>query len=272
MSPQNRSLEGKVVMVVGAGSQGAGWSNGSACAAVYARHAAAVVCVDNVAQRAEEIAQIISGEGGKALAFRADATKEEDVQSVVARATAEAGRLDVLHNNVGGASPAQTPDRGTVEDWNRDLALNLTSAYLAIRASVPVFRRQGGGVITNISSLVAVRFLARPMIGYSVSKAAVEALTRNCAYAYGRDNIRVNCIRIGFSETPLVLNGFGAHSLSEAEREAALDKTRAKVPLRREHGDPFDVANAALFLASDAAKHISGAILNVDGALECAPI
>jgi NAD(P)-dependent dehydrogenase (short-subunit alcohol dehydrogenase family) len=272
MNLQSTSLEGKTVMVVGAGSQGAGWSNGSACAAMYARQGATVVCVDNIAQRADDIAHVITDEGGRAFAFRADATNEAEVQSVVARATVETGRLDVLHNNVGGASPAQTPDRGTLEDWNRDLALNLTSVYLAIRTSVPVFRQQGGGVITNISSLVAVRFLARPMVGYSVSKAAVEALTRNCAYAYGRDNIRVNCIRIGFSETPLVLSGLRASSLSDAEKEAALDKTRAKVPLRREHGDPFDVANAAVFLASDAAKHISGAILNVDGALECAPI
>jgi len=259
-------------MVVGAGSQGAGWSNGSACAVTYARHGASVVCVDNVAVRAEQTAQIIVGEGGRAFAFRADATNEEEMQSVVARAIAETGHLDVLHNNVGASGPAKTPDQGTLDDWNRDLSINLTSAYLGIRAAVPVFRRQGAGVITNTSSLIAVRFLARPMVGYSVAKAAVEALTRNCAYAYGRDNIRVNCIRIGFSETPLALSAVRASAMSDAQKEAELDKTRAKVPLRRQHGDAFDAANAAAFLASDAARHISGAILNVDGALECAPI
>jgi hypothetical protein len=266
------SLEGKTVLVIGAGSRGSDWSNGSACSAVYARELATVICVDNIAQRAEETAHIIAGEGGKAIALRADATNEDDVQAAVARAVAETGRLDVIHNNVGLPGADRTPDQGTLEDWNHTLTLNLTTAYLGMRASVPIFRRQGGGAIINTSSLFAVRFVARPTVAYTVAKAGVEALTRSCAAAYGRDNIRVNCIRIGFSETPLALSAINSSALSDAKKEEALEKSRSKVPLRQQHGSPFDVAHAAAFLASDAAAHISGAILNVDGGLECAPI
>lgn len=127
-------------------------------------------------------------------------------------------------------------------------------------------------MITNISSLMSTRFLRRPSVAYTASKAAVEALTRSCAAAYGRDNIRVNCIRIGFSETPLITLPLEWAGLSEEQQQAEMDKSRRKVPLRGEHGDGFDVGNAAVFLASDEAKYISGAILNVDGALEAAPI
>ena len=153
--------------------------------------------------------------------------------------------------------------------WRREMDQTLMSAYLGTRCAVPLMRERGGGVITNTSSVLAVRFLRRPETAYSTAKAAVEGMTRACAAAYGRDNIRVNCIRIGFSETPLILDALAG--LPEDEREARLARSRAKVPLGR-HGDAFDVGRAAVFLASDEAAYVSGVILNVDGGLECAPV
>jgi NAD(P)-dependent dehydrogenase (short-subunit alcohol dehydrogenase family) len=265
-------LDGRTAVVMGAGSLAAGWGNGKAAAVAYAREGAGVVCADHVLERAEETARLIVGEGGDAIALRADATREDDVVDVVAQALARFGRLDVMHNNVGVGGIGGTPDEIAPHDWDREIAQNLTTAYLGIRCAVPAMREQGGGAITNISSLLAVRFLRRPSVPYTASKAAVEALTRSCAVAYGRDNIRVNCIRVGFSETPLLRAGLDASPLSEEQKEIEMQKSRRKVPLRGEHTDPFDIAAAAVFLASDAAKHITGVILNVDGGLECAPV
>ena len=263
-------LESKVAVVMGAGSVGAGVGNGKACAVSYAREGAAVVCVDYDLDRAAETVAVITGEGGRATALRADATVEGDVAAVMDAAVSEFGRLDIVHSNVGAGGVMGPPDQVTPDQWQREIDINLTTAYLGIRCGVPHLRQGGGGVIINTSSLLAVRFLRRPSVPYTVAKAAVEAMTRACALAYGPDNIRVNCIRIGFSETPLITTPL--ERLSEEQREAALNKSRAKVPLRGEHTDPFDIGRAAVFLASDDARHITGEILNVDGGLDCAPI
>jgi NAD(P)-dependent dehydrogenase (short-subunit alcohol dehydrogenase family) len=267
-----RALEGKNVIVMGAGSIAPGWSNGKACALSYARAGANVICVDLVTARAEDAAHLIAGEGGRVIALKADATQEQDVASVVERAEREFGRLDVMHNNVGVGGSMGAPDQIPLAAWEREISVNLTSAYLGIRHAVPAMRRAGGGVIINISSLLAVRFLKMPSVGYTAAKAGVEALTRACAAAYGRDNIRVNCIRIGFSETPLVELGLAVRGLSDERKEQEMAKSRAKVPLRGEHTNPFDVGDAAVFLASEGARHITGAVLGVDGGLECAPV
>jgi NAD(P)-dependent dehydrogenase (short-subunit alcohol dehydrogenase family) len=266
------SLAGKTAIVMGAGAIGPGWGNGRACAVAYGRAGAAVVCVDRDEGGAEDTASLIRDEGGLAVAVRADATTEHDVKAVVESAVEAFGRIDVLHNNVGVGGSVGAPDVVPLDQWQREIDQNLTSAYLGIRHVVPLMRQQGGGVVINTSSTLAVRFLSHPSAAYTASKAAVEALTRSCAVAYGRDNIRVNCIRIGFSETPLMLRGLDARDMSDEQKATALDRSRRRVPLRGEHGDAFDVAAAALFLASDEARYISGVVLSVDGALELAPL
>jgi NAD(P)-dependent dehydrogenase (short-subunit alcohol dehydrogenase family) len=267
-----KRLEGKTAVVVGAGSMAPGWSNGKACAVSYAREGAAVVCADYSVERAEDTARLIREAGGRAIAQPADATKEADVQALADRTMSYFGRLDVMHNNVGVGGTFGTPDQIPPDAWDREMSQNVTSAYLGIRCAVPAMRESGGGVIINVSSLLAVRFLKRPSVGYAAAKGAVESMTRACAAAYGREGIRVNCIRIGFSETPVVMAAMEARKLSPEQRDLELQRSRSKVPLLGQHGDPFDVAAAALFLASDEAGHITGVILNVDGGLECAPI
>lgn len=265
-----KALDGRVVVVVGAGSVGDGWSNGQACAVSYARAGATVVCADIELARAEATACLIEDEGGKSCSIAVDATDEMSVRSLIEESASRYGRLDVVHNNVGVGGTSGLPDQIPPGDWQREIDQNLTSAYLGIRCAVPFMRQQGGGSILNTSSLLAIRWLRRPTTAYTTAKAAVEALTRSCAAGYGRDNIRVNCIRIGFSETPAATRGL-AH-LSPEERERELNRTRAKVPLRSQHGNPFDVAAAAVFLATDSAGHITGAVLDVDGGLSVAPI
>jgi len=269
--PSN-ALEGRVIVVIGAGAVGDGWSNGKACAVGYARAGGAVVCADFVRERAEETASLITQEGGRALAVQVDATSEAGMMEVMGTARDAFGSLDVVHNNVGVNGAWGTPDEITPAAWDQEVALNLTTTYLGIRCAAPIMIPQGGGAIVNVSSLAAVRFLRRPNVAYTASKAAVEALTRSCATAYGPINIRVNCIRIGFSETPLMRGLIEGRGLSAEQMEEQMARSRRKVPLRAEHTGPFDVAAAAVFLASDQARHVTGVILNVDGGLECAPV
>ena len=266
-------LEGKVAVVMGAGSSAPGWSNGKAVAAAYAREGASVVCVDFDAERAEEAASVIAGEGFVAKSIRADATQEDDVEAAVAFAVEAFGGLDIIHNNVGVGSDGGLLHEHTVQAWDRELNVSLTSAFLGMRAAIPRFRAKGGGAIVNISSIAAVRPLKRgSSVSYSAAKAGVEAMTRVAAADYGPENIRVNCIRIGFCDTPLVRRLYESFGIHGDDLDAKMKEGGLSVPLRNERTTVWDVANAAVFLASDEAKHVTGVILNVDGGLDVAQI
>jgi NAD(P)-dependent dehydrogenase (short-subunit alcohol dehydrogenase family) len=263
-------LKGKVAVVVGAGSSaGFGWSNGKAVAAVYAREGASVLAVDFDAARAEDAAQAIRGEGHVAEAFRADATSNTDMEAAMAHAAKTFGGIDIVHNNVGSGAGGAALHEYSLKDWDTEIAISLKSAFLGMRAGIPHLLKRGGGAIINTSSIAAVRPLLRGKSpGYTAAKAGVEAMTRAAASEYGPDNIRVNCIRIGYSDTPLVRGMYQKAGITGEALDAKMKESGAMVPLRNERTTVWDVANAALYFASDDARGITGVIMNVDGGVD----
>jgi NAD(P)-dependent dehydrogenase (short-subunit alcohol dehydrogenase family) len=246
-------LEKKVAIVTGAGSRAAGIGNGRAAAILFAREGAKVLIVDNKATAAEETLAAIKEEGGEAEVFTGDVTSAADCRAMVERAVSRWGRLDILDNNVGIEGPASVVSV-TEEDWDRVMTVNVKSMMLTGKYAVPAMAAGGGGSIINISSIGALR--PRGLTPYSTSKGAVIALTRAMAIDHAKDGIRVNCIAPGPVYTPMVYSG----GMSEEARE----RRRRASPLGIE-GTGWDVGYAALFLASDEARYITGVVLPVDG-------
>jgi len=256
-------LKGKVAMVVGAGSIGPGWGNGKATAVTFAREGAQVFCVDRNAAAAEETVKIIAGEGGKAMTFTADVSKAAEVEAMVAACLKAYGRIDVLHNNVGIAEVGSVVDVGESE-WDRVFAVNLKSAYLAMKHVIPIMVKQGGGSIINISSIASIRHVGISYVSYGASKAAMNQMTRTTAVEYAPHHVRVNAILPGLMKTPMVEHSAGlAASYAKGDVAAMWRARDAQVPMGH-MGEAWDVANAALFLASDEARYITAVTLPVD--------
>jgi NAD(P)-dependent dehydrogenase (short-subunit alcohol dehydrogenase family) len=259
-----RRLEGKAAMVVGAGSIGPGWGNGKATAVIFAREGAQVFCVDRNPAAVEETVKIITGEGGKATAFTADVSRAGEVEAMVKACLEACGRIDVLDNNVGIAEMGSVVEVSEA-DWDRVFAVNLKSAYLAMKHVIPVMAAQGGGSIINISSIASIRHLGISYVSYGTSKAAMNQMTRTTAVEFASRHVRVNAILPGLMKTPMVEHSAGlAASYSGGDIEAMWRARDAQVPMGH-MGDAWDVANAALFLASDESRYITGIELVVDG-------
>ncbi len=259
-------LKGKTAIVVGAGSIGPGWGNGKATAVTFAREGAQVFCVDRNADAAKETADIIAGEGGKATAFAADAARESDIKAMVDACLKAYGRIDVLDNNVGIAEVGSVVEVEE-KDWDRVFAINLKSAYLAMKHVIPVMAKQGGGSIINISSVASIRHLGVSYVTYATTKAAMNQMTRTTAVEFAPKNIRVNTILPGLMKTPMVEHSAGlAASYAKGDVEEMWKRRDAQVPMGH-MGEGWDVANAALFLASDESRYITGIELVVDGGL-----
>jgi NAD(P)-dependent dehydrogenase (short-subunit alcohol dehydrogenase family) len=253
-------LAGKVAIVTGAGSSGEGVGNGKATAILFAREGAKVLCADLYEERARETAELIAGEGGTASAFRTDVSRAGDCAAMVEAANERYGRLDILHNNAGVSVRADVLEV-TEEQWDRVMAINVKSIVFASKHAIPHMIRGGGGSIVNISSIAGVR--ANQSTPYSTSKAAVIGITRSMAGDHGRQGIRVNCILPGLVYTPMVAPRMD-EALRERRREASLLATE---------GTAWDVAWAAVFLASDEARWITGVALPVDaGLLAASPV
>jgi NAD(P)-dependent dehydrogenase (short-subunit alcohol dehydrogenase family) len=257
-------LENKTAVVVGAGqTPGETIGNGRAMALLFAREGAQVVCVDRLVERAEETAAMIVEEGGSAFAMGADIVKAADNARIVEEAKSRFGRLDVLVNNVGiggGDGPAHRLEETA---FDKILAVNLKGMWLTIKAALPAMRDQGGGSIVNISSLAARG--GGIQLAYEVSKAGVNRLTTSVAQSNARYGVRCNAIMMGYMDTPMAVSGIAqASGRPTADVRAERD---ARVPLGGKMGTGWDTAYAALFLASDESKFISGAILPVDGAM-----
>lgn len=257
-------LEGKAAVVVGAGQTlGETIGNGRAMALLFAREGARVLCVDRLAERAEETAAMIAEEGGEAAFIAADIVKSGDCVGLIEAAKARFGGVDVLVNNVGiggGDGPAHRLEE---KAFDRIMAVNLKGMWLTIRAALPIMRDQGGGSIVNISSLAARG--GGIQLAYELSKAGVNRLTTSVAQSNARYGVRCNAIQMGYMDTPMAVAGI-ATSTGRPTAEVRAERD-ARVPLGGKMGTGWDTAYAALFLASDEAKFISGAILPVDGAM-----
>src|SRR3954466_12979935 len=261
-------LKGKTAMVVGAGSIGPGWGNGKATAVTFARQGAQVFCVDRNGKAAQETVDIIASEGGNASAFTADVSKAGEVEAMVAACLKSFGRIDVLDNNVGIAEMGSVVEV-TESEWDRVFAVNLKSAFLAMKHVIPVMQTQGGGSIINISSIASIRHVGISYVSYGASKAAMNQLTRSTAVEFAKNHVRVNAILPGLMKTPMVEHSAGlANSYAKGDVEAMWRARDAQVPMGH-MGEAWDVANAALFLASDEAKYVTGIELVVDGGITC---
>ncbi|WP_218511676.1 SDR family NAD(P)-dependent oxidoreductase [Variovorax sp. dw_308] len=257
-------LEGKVVMVFGAGSSGPGWGNGKAAAVAYAREGARVVAIDLDAAAVAETVAAIAFEGFQALAVTADVTDSASVVATVDKTLATHGRIDVLHNNVGVTTMGGPPDLDEAA-WQRSLDINVGSVYRTTRAIIPQMQAQGSGVIINISSLASIRWSGYPYFAYYASKAAVNQATVAIALQYARDGIRANAILPGAIDTPLIYKQIAAQYKSVEEMREARNRA---IPTGR-MGTAWDIAYAAVFLASDEASFINGVCLPVDGGQSC---
>jgi NAD(P)-dependent dehydrogenase (short-subunit alcohol dehydrogenase family) len=255
-------LEGKVAIVVGAGqTPGETIGNGRATAILFAREGARVLLIDRDQSSAEETREMIAREGGTAAVLAANVTDETDVQRIPAECVRLFGRIDILQNNVGigrGDGQVTRLDRAK---WDTIVSTNLTGMFLTCKHVLPVMREQGGGVITNISSVASIA--ATGMVAYKVSKAGVNALTQQLAMANARYGIRVNAVLPGLMDTPMAVAGTAQASGADVAEVRA--RRNAMVPLKGEMGTAWDTAYASLFLASDEAKFITGVLLPVDG-------
>lgn len=257
----------KVAVVVGAGqTEGETIGNGRAIALRLAGEGATVLAVDRDLSSAEETCWMIRDEadgphGEATEALRADITDEDDCRAIAARAMAAFGRIDVLVNNVGIGAGDGGPTSLEAEVWDRIHDVNVKGMWLTCKYAFPHLRSQGSGSIVNISSVAAV--CSAPLLAYKTSKAAVNALTQSLAMAGARHGVRCNAVMPGLMDTPMAIESIAA--ATGVDRDLIRAERSRSVPLRHTMGTAWDVANAVLFLASDEASFVTGAVLPVDG-------
>ena len=257
-------LDGKVALITGAGSVGPGWGNGRATAVLFAREGARVVALDRDPAAVEATREIIVGEGGACAIEIADVTEGAQVARVIAATVELWGGLHVLVNNVGGSVPGG-PVELSEEDWAAQLDVNLTSAFLTTRHALPVMEAQGAGAIVNISSVAGLRFIGNHHAAYAAAKAGLVQFTKAVGVQYAATGVRCNSISVGLMHTPLVESRL-ASQYAGGDLDTLIAKRHAQVPMGR-MGNGWDVAHAALYLASDEAGYVTAADLIVDGGL-----
>ncbi len=259
-------LENKVALVTGAGSAGPGWGNGKAAAVLFAREGARILAVDINEAAVQETREIITQEGGDCTAHVADVADGDAVAAMVAACVEAYGGVDVLHNNVG-IVEVGGPVEISEESWDRVMDVNVKSMFLTCKHVLPLMEAQSKGAIVNLSSLAGIRWSGIPYVAYSTSKAAVLQFTQSVAMQYAAKGIRANAILPGLMNTPMIVDPLkDAYADGDVDRMIALRDDQC--PTGR-MGDAWDVAYAALYLASDEAKYVTGTGLVVDGGLSC---
>jgi NAD(P)-dependent dehydrogenase (short-subunit alcohol dehydrogenase family) len=259
-------VEGKVAIVTGAGSTpGAGIGTGKAAAIVLAREGASVLLVDLFPERAEETLAMIEREGGKAVVCGTDVSTADGCQAMVRAALDAFGTIDILVNNIGRAALGTVVDT-TEEVWDQAMTINLRTAFLASKYTVPVLAEKRSGAIVNIASISALR--GDGTVAYSAAKGGLIAMTVDMAYSHGRQGIRVNAIAPGHITTPMVLS-----VSAPGPRAEFMNTMRSEAGLLGTPGDGWDVGWATAFLASDEARWITGVTLPVEsGVLAVTPL
>lgn len=255
-------VDGKIALVIGAGSVGDGYGNGKAAAVLYAREGAKIFAVDIDGDAVAETKKIIEDEGGTCAVHAGDAMKSDQVEAMVSACMAEYGRIDILHNNCGGSIPGG-PVELSEEDWDFQIDFNLKTVFIACKHVLPIMEKQGKGAIVNISSIASMTNIGRDLCAYQSSKAGLVQFSHAIAYQYAAKGVRVNCVVPGLMHTPLVEARVAGQAYKGDVARAIADRD-AMCPTGK-MGDAWDVAYAALYLASDEAKYVTGAEILVDG-------
>jgi len=257
-------LEGKTALVIGAGSVGEGWGNGRATAVLFAREGARVFGTDRDEAALAETSRLAAAEGLEIHTRTGDVTDPAGLDALIAEAHAALDRIDILVNNVGGSAPGDVvtlPD----EVWDRQMDVNIGYVFRAMKRVVPIMVAQGGGSIVNLASIAALRFFGADCIAYAAAKAGVIKMSQVTAVKYAAKGVRVNTVVPGLMNTPLVsVRLVGERNAKDA---ASLMAARDRQVPMGHMGDAWDVARAALFLASDEARYVTGTELIVDGGL-----
>jgi len=253
-------LKGKVAIVTGAGSVGPGWGNGRAIATRFAEEGARIFAVDRDPERLRETL----GKNASAKSHICDVTDGKAVKAMVDACLEHFGRLDILVNNVGG-SAAGGPVEMSEEVWDAQVDFNLKSVFLGCKHALPVMEQQGSGVIVNIASSSGLRWTGSAQVAYAATKAGVIQLSRVVAVQYASKGIRVNTVVPGQLHTPMVETRL-AKQRTGGDVEPLLKSRLKRIPIGFA-GDGRDTANAALYLASDEARFVTGAEIVVDGGM-----
>ena len=257
------NFDGKTANVTGCGSQGEGWGNGRAIATLLARQGASVIGTDLNYKAAKNTQDFILKENNKCVIHEVNMSNKKDVEFFFKNVTKQHEKINILVNNVGRSEPGD-PEVMDYDVWREQFSTNLDTAFFAIKQIIPTMKKIGGGSIVNISSVAGMRYVGKPQVGYSASKAALMQMTKTTAIIHAENKIRLNCVVPGLMHTPLVERL--ANKYADGKYEEFVKTRNNQVPMKK-MGSSFDVANSVLFLASDEAKYITGTEIVVDGGL-----